>query len=143
MGELISGFLGRPKNPLGIGHSGNPHVPWCCSSCSRLWLISGPWKFSLCTDLIQKVLFISQILPLPFSFLFADFSPCDRVQLFSLLSLHITDPSSVHHTCTCLSLSFPVCSSLMGAVVLTLLGNFPFRLGERGAICLMKSSPEF
>lgn len=61
MGELISGFLSRPKSPLGIGHSsGNPHVPWCCSSCSRLWLISRPWKFSLCTDLIQKVLFISQ-----------------------------------------------------------------------------------
>lgn len=87
---------------------------WCCSSCSRLWLIIAPWKFSLCTDLLQKLLFIS--------WPYHSFS-----HLLLLTFLHLTElnclvcslfTSQIPYTPhMLLSLSFPVCSSLMGGTL--------------------------
>lgn len=124
-GELISGFLKRPQIPLGTGYSsGNPHVPCCCSSCSSLWLITGSGKFSLYRS-DQKTVFHILTIPLLFSSLFTDFSPSGRVKLLSVLCFH--HRSQQCRPCMLFSLSFPVCSSLMGAFIFTVLRNFPVR----------------
>lgn len=57
----------------------------------------------------SKKCFSFSVLALTLSSLFTDFSPSDRVKLFNLLSLYITDPSSTHHVWSSLlpSVFFP------------------------------------
>lgn len=122
--------------------------------------------FFLCTDLIRKVFFISRSYhSLPHQFLLTPLYLTEFMHLicslftsqFPVVCITALSCLTTQHlasswdelllltfsTCWngCLSLSFPVCYSLMGRIILTLLGNFPFRVSEGGEICLTQSNP--
>lgn len=110
MWELLTWFLKQPKSP-GL-------VTRVETTCALVLLQSqqavvGLWPmevFSLYRS-DPKNAFPFQTVPLTFSSLFTDFSESDRIHSFSLLSLYITVPCTIHHvfvlphnTASCLKL---------------------------------------
>lgn len=98
MWELLIWLLKQPKSPASPSH-GNPPVSWCGSSHSRLWLVSGLWKFSLYIDLIWKELFISPPYTHFLISFYCLFPVSDRIHLFSVLSFYIAVPYNIAPLC--------------------------------------------
>lgn len=132
--------------------------------------VVGLWPmevFSLYRSDLESA-FHFQTIPLTFSSFFTDFSVSDRIHSFSLPSLYITVPCSIHHvfvlphnTVSCLKLRLAAawylqhllkCSSLTvlpsvllpnGQCYLGITWKLSFRVSEGGEIHLMQSNPVF